>query len=169
MAGVTYSQIAKIRPAILWRFLATLPKFQGMTLDLTPYVSSISSGGVQIATEDEHVAGIMASFPTHGTVDDVTITFVEDSSYSITSYLEIWRNTVLSNNGDFGLPYDYQKTITLEPLDETGKVKAIYKFINCYPVSRHALEYSGESTALAKVSATFKVSEFIFLPKEFKL
>lgn len=165
MAGISLTSLYNRSDVLpLFRFECNLPDIitvEGARLqppDIT-YVQKFSLPSQSITTEDETWAAWQRNFPTGSTVEDVSLTFVEDNELTVTEYLRQWRRVVHDENGDFGQPGGddgYWKRIIFYPLDTAGKRIRKYTVTDTYPIIVSPYEYDGESSTYLLVTATFK-------------
>jgi hypothetical protein len=106
-------------------------------------------------------------FPQSYSVGDLTLTLFLDSKNVARQWLRSWQHLVVSvdnprnatNQGRFGLPYQYKRDISFVVHSVRKKRVLHYKYIGCWPKSTSGLELtSGESQALT-CDVTFAVED----------
>lgn len=109
----------------------------------------------------------LRNFPDQVNVDSVSITFFEDYNYTILSYLEKWRKSIVNECGIFRLPEGedgYCRDIYAYLFDTVGLPKGSVKFENCYPQQISPIDFNSESQAV-KIECSFAVNRITWNPQ----
>ena len=157
MAGVSLtslqSTVVDIMP--LWRFELNLPVVKGISKTLSPpnqaFAQKVSIGNQTIADEGEPIANWVKHFPTSSTVDTCSITMLESGGFRDYwkgfEYWNGWEQLVHSPDGNYGLPKDFWKTVTVYSLDIKGHKRAKFEIIEAWPTNVATFDFDGESSA----------------------
>jgi hypothetical protein len=149
-----------IKPAPAWRFTVTLPDLPGQqaagqTIHLL--VERFTSTHKGLDYEPAPFNAGSRNFPTARVTDGITITFAETSGYDVIRLFRSWKNLVIDDDGNFGLPSQWKKDITLSPLDETGDSVGSFRYTGCSPARVDPYEYDGAHTSHVSAVVSFSV------------
>lgn len=175
-------------PAPAWKYVAVLPELsntnplettanaQGYNNISSPkakFSSKASLPGILVESFEVSHVGINSvqrfysartiNFPGRLSVSSFTINFYETDTYQVTDYLSLWRNNVVNDNANFGLPRDYKKDVFLFAFDFQGNNTAKFILSGVYPENVQAYSYDGTSSDRLKVGCTFSVDFSVFV------
>jgi hypothetical protein len=125
--------------------------------DLSFYVERITLPIKGVAYEPAAFNAGERKFPAARTLDTLGITFIEDTSYNVFQYLMAWKQAVVDDYGNFGLPKDYKKKIQLDSLDEQGNVILSFSYSYCSPTRIDSIDFDGTATKFVQINAYFEV------------
>jgi hypothetical protein len=161
MAGVSLTSLTSNIESVvpLWRFEVELPTidsqgavggFGVIQPPSTIYAQKFSVNNHNLAEETEVIANWAKHFPTSSTVDNVSLTQLgggkKGQEWDNYKYWINWLKLIHDDDGDFGLPVDYWKTVTVYSLDTTGKRIAKFEVLECFPTNPSSVDFDGEST-----------------------
>ena len=104
------------------------------------------------------------SFPSGINIDDLEMEFFLDTKNAANDYLNNWISLVAGNSdspnnqGNFGLPSLYKKTIQIVVQSAAKETIVVSTYDRCWPLSRAAIDLNSESSVIAQ-SVTFKVED----------
>ncbi len=159
---------AKFEPAITWRFLVTLPQIttsqtssnrSGIDVTSGLLVQQVQAPFRAIDTEAVPFQAGSRHIPVGWSMDNLTLHFLETAGYDVLEYLINWKYSAIKENGNFGLPKDTWKTITLVPYNQQGENAASFVYQDCYPFRVDPYNYDGATHANIVASATFVVNK----------
>jgi hypothetical protein len=172
MAGVSLtslnSTVTDIVP--LWRFELELPTitYDGATYSAPSkvYAQKVSVGNQVITDEGEPIANWVKHFPTNSTADNGAITMLEaggaSDRWSATKYWRAWLQLINSDDGNFGLPSDYWKTISVYALNSKGEKTAKFSFIEAWPTNIGTIDFDGEASQALWLTASIVMTRVKF-------
>lgn len=149
-----------IKPIPAWRFYTTLPNFGGSSSGgqkLSFLVETFMAPNVGVTFEDAAFNAGTRSFPSSRTVDQIQIQLAENTSLDVLNYLRDWKNKIVNDRGDFGLPSEWKKDISIELMDETGQVIDKLSWYGCGPTRVDALTFDSMSSRHISINVTFVV------------
>jgi len=160
LPAISWSNLTDFTPAPSWRFTCTLPTVAGTNLNgqkLSFQVERISCPMPGINFEPAVFNSGERQFPNLRTIGAITISFIEDTNYSILQYLRAWKNLIIDDDGNYGLPASYKKQIQLQPYDETGQSNITLSWSFCAPSQIEPYDFDGSQTRHVTCSVTFVV------------
>jgi hypothetical protein len=131
------------------------------------YVQSANLPQRNIATDSVSVNGHQSHFPESYSVPNLTLGFFLDNTNKVQEWLKAWQGQILvnadptipGNQGGWGLPANYKKTINIVVLDVKQSRMLDVRYINCWPTDPQALELgSGTAEGLVQ-SVSFQVED----------
>jgi hypothetical protein len=162
MPAIGWSELnSSIDPVPTWRFYCTLPSVsnsnslngQKISFNVERATLPIQS----LAYEPAPYNAGERKFPSVRTLDVIGISFLEDTSYSVLNYLLGWKNLVVDDSGNFGLPAIYKKQIQLDSLDVQGNVIKSFYYPYCSPTRIDSIDFDGTATKPIMINAYFEV------------
>ena len=114
-----------------------------------------------VAAKQRMAMGKAWSFPDSSTLDGITIVFYETYDWSVTNYLAKWDNLVRDENGNYGVPIDYEKTIVIEMLnyEDDSAIKS-FEYVGVWPTEMGALSMTSEDpNGRVQITQQFAVKE----------
>lgn len=175
-------------PAPAWKYVAVLPElsntnrvegtagaqgFNNLSSPKAVFSSKASLPGILVESFEVNHIGINSvqrfysartiNFPGRMSVSSFTINFYETDTYQVTDYLALWRNNVVNDNANFGLPCDYKKDVRLFAFDYQGNYAAKFILSGVYPELVSSYSYDGTTSDRLKVSCTFSVDFSVFI------
>jgi len=161
LPAIKFSDLDSIlAPLPSWRFYATLPTVQGTSLNgqnLSFLIESFIAPNAGVSFEDSPYNAGVRQFPSARTIEQIQIQLVEDTSLTVLKYLRAWKDLVVDDQGNFGLPSKWKQVISLEPLDETGKSVGTLSWTGCGPTRIDSLNFDGASSRHISINVTFVV------------
>lgn len=161
MPAISWSDAnSNLKPTPSWRFYCTLPTVDGTSLNgqtLAFYVERISAPQVGASFEPAPFNSGERQFPNMRTIGQITMTLAEDTNYSVIQYLRAWKNLIVDDNGNYGLPSNYKKQIQLQPLDETGASNFTFSWQGCAPTQVDAYDFDGSVSKHVSCNVVFVV------------
>lgn len=143
------------QPAIGWRFTAIMPADFGT---VPPhYIDKCSLTQTMIEAAGTYNVGGQMYFPKDRNVDAMTMTFYEDLTYTVYKYFQTWRNRVLDNNGNYGLPVNYKRTIQVIMNDYAGSDALTVTYNGCWPTRPADMTPDGETSGRIIATCLFSV------------
>jgi len=115
----------------------------GNPMALFYLVKSISLPERSLSTLEHKRLGITRKVAGDATYNDLSVTFLNDSYYSIRSLMDAWHENIVhqgSNYRQVANKYSEGSTILLEQLSQKGLPIAIYKYNDVWPKSIEASE-----------------------------
>lgn len=161
MPAIAFKDLdTNLDPTPSWRFFCTLPTVPGSTLQgqtLSFFIERMTAPQVGIEFEPVAFNSGTRQFPNQRTVDSITMVLAEDTKYSVIRYLRAWKNLIIDDNGNYGLPAQYKMPIQLQPFDSTGKSNMTFSWSGCCPSHVDAYDFDGSTTKHVTCSVTFVV------------
>ena len=163
-------------PAVSWNFRILLPEITGNTNAIneskTPpgdwlsktkelikdyglNVESIDFSLPSITSNPRKYCGRDMNFPGRVNVDSFAIKFYEDSDYTVTNYLIMWRQKVINDVGDYGLPAQYKKPIVCWAYNCTGEKQTTFKLLGCFPEKIGGYNFDNSNSGLITLNCAF--------------
>lgn len=166
--AVTYDMNA---PSEDWHYRVILPKLipgnktkaslnweskvDAETDDMGIYVEGIDIPSIGITSNPRKYCGRDINYPGRVNVDSFNVRFYEDRKYLTTNYLTMWRQLVVNDAGDYGLPVDYKKVIKCYAYDSFGFKHILFKMHGCYPEKASGYSYAGSNNGRIIVNCSF--------------
>jgi hypothetical protein len=97
------------------------------------------------------------NFPIGQIVDALSFSLMETTAYGAISYMRAWKNMVIDDQGNFGLPATYKKPVTLEGLDETGATVVTFQWLDCSPTRVESYDFDGSQTGHVSAQVTLAI------------
>lgn len=150
-----------------WCWYCILPTIGRQTLPWY-YVTSASVPHRKISLDtvkrNGHSANYAQSYELNG---NLNLKFFMDSSSKAYDYFKAWQRlvlgdndpTVVGNQGLWGLPKDYKKSITIVVTSVTKKDLLIFKYLDCFPTDPQSLEVGAGTSAPMEFSLDFAVED----------
>jgi len=106
-------------------------------------------------------------YPESYSVDDLTLTLFIDSKNVARQWLRSWEHLVLTvdnprnptNQGRWGLPYQYKKDISFVIHSVRNKRLLHYKYVGCWPKSVSPMAMASGSSEAVTIDVTFAVED----------
>lgn len=162
MPAISWADLdTNINPVPIWRFYCTLPSITGSNglngQTLSFLVERVTLPIPGIAFEPVPYNAGERKYPATRTLDVIGITFVEDQNYSVLTYFKAWKDLVVDDSGNFGLPSTYKKQLQLDSLNEQGEVIHSFTYPYCAPTRVDSLEFDGTVSRFLPVTIYFEV------------
>ena len=166
MAGIKFSTVDALQPAIAWRYKLTLPTFSDNAQGSDPSVITVRKPPVSdfacaftvnprtISTDSSYVAASHRAFPTEYGVEAFTIRFIENKDFGVMRFFRAWQRRVITPEGYFGLPKDYKRPIIIEPLDTKGQTAVKLTYADCWPTGLASFDLDGTQTGFVMQTVT---------------
>ena len=138
----------------------TLPSVTGTSLSgqqISFYAERVSAPLPGVNFEGAAFNSGERQFPNMRTIEPISMTLAEDTSMSVITYLRAWKNLVIDDNGNYGLPSVYKQALMLQTFDETGAVAKTLTYQGCAPSRVDALDFDGSQTRHVQVNVAFVV------------
>lgn len=160
-------------PAQDWHYRVVLPQFPKVlntpssnisgwgsklikeTSDMGLFVQGIDIPQVTVSSNPRKYSGRDLNFPGRVNVQSFSIQFYEDRNYNVTNYLNLWKQAIVNDNGDYGLPVQYKKPIRVYSYDEDGFKRILFSMWECYPETTQGYSYSSANSGRIVLSASF--------------
>jgi hypothetical protein len=131
------------------------------------YVQTANLPQRNIQTESVNMNGHPVFFPESYSVDQLTLGLFMDSSSKVHKWLKAWQGQVLGNvnpqlaqnQGMWGLPAQYKKTINIVLMNVSKKQMLNVKYLNCWPTSPTALELNSSEAEVLIQNVSFVVED----------
>lgn len=151
MPAVKFSDLNReiLTPAPAWRFWVTFPDIPGVQTagQTLPFLlSRVTAAGKAIEVEPVPFNAGVRFFPTGMSTDTLTLTFYENIKFDVAQSFRSWIDSVVDDEGNFGLPANYKKEIKLESLGFDGKTLATFAWRDCMPLRMDGYDWDGAST-----------------------
>jgi hypothetical protein len=91
----------------------------------------------------QYVAGMHIKFPKDYDVPPLVMTLYEETDFSALKYIQKWRRKIIDNDGNYGIPKDYKKDLTVVINDLEGGDAISVTYIGCFPT--HVMGYQLDS------------------------
>jgi len=131
----------------------------GNPLSLFYVVKAISLPERTLGTLEHKRLGITRKVAGDATYNDLSVTFINETAYSVRSLMDSWHENIVQQSSNFrqlANKYSAGSTILVEHLGQKGYPIAIYKYNDVWPKSIEASELSMESNDVAsEFSVTF--------------
>jgi hypothetical protein len=160
--AISFSDASNIlKPAPAWRFYCTLPTISGSSVlngqTLSFLIENLQAPNVGVSFEAAPYNAGERQFAVMRTIDALQISFAETTNFDVMKYLRAWKNLIIDDVGNFGLPASYKQNIQLQPLDETGEAILTYSWQGCAPSHIDVITFDGSTSHHVLVNATFTV------------
>jgi hypothetical protein len=131
------------------------------------YVQTASLPQRNIQTDSVNINGHPVNYPESYSVEALNLGLFMDSSSKVHQYLKAWQGQILGNvnpsvarnQGMWGLPAKYKKTINIVLLNVTKKQMLNVKYLNCWPTNISALELNSSSAEAMIQNVSFEVED----------
>lgn len=148
------------------KFRIILPQLQGIqadSVDLNLFATNVELPGKDLETIDRKVG--VRNATKHAvtySITDLTITFIETNNGFVKSYIDKWQE--LAIDPVTGMTYyrrDYEKDITVDHLDPTGKNTFRYILRGCFPKVRSTFSYDNDAKdEILRFPVSFEVKDY---------
>lgn len=166
--GDGFSGIHKLRDVVQdWCWYCVLPSIDGTTLPWY-YVSSANTPFRKFNTETLQRNGKAVHYvDSYEMSSTLSLKFVLDGSSKAPSYLRTWQKNILwdkdqaqsSNQGIWGLPSGYKKTITIVVMSVARKELLTFKYYGCMPSDVSQLELGAGSPTPLELAVEFQIED----------
>lgn len=150
-----------------WCWYAIMPSFGGKTCPWY-YVIGANTPFRKITPETIRRNGHEVTFAeSYAMSGSLSLKFFLDSSSRAADYLRTWQSYVLAskdptqarNQGVWGLPANYKKTVTIVVTSVDRKELLIFKYLNVWPTDLAALELGAGSANPMELAVEFSVED----------
>jgi hypothetical protein len=159
MPAISFSNLnTNLNPTPAWRFYCTLPTVSGTVLNgqqLSFYIERCSIPLPGINFEAAAFNSGERQFPNLRTIDIINMVLMEDTNYSVIQYLRAWKNLIIDDQGNYGLPSTYMLPIQLQPYDFTGNSNITLSWPNCAPSRIDSLDFDGTASKHVTCAVAF--------------
>lgn len=104
-------------------------------------------------------SGTMNNIPGFLSVSQFTARMYGEHKWLVQSYLNAWRELIVNDRGDYGLPYDrtrgYCKSINIIALLPTGESAKVAEIYGVFPAPRDLVSWNSSTSDRVIVSQTF--------------
>lgn len=150
-----------------WNWYCILPTVDGKSLPWY-YVTAANTPhrkfNVETLKRNGHSAHFVESYETTGSLQ---LSFFLDSSSKAHYYLKAWQRLIMKddnpalavNQGIWGLPAAYKKSITVAVMSVDRKDLLIFKYIGCFPSDPTALDLTAGSETPLELKVDFQVED----------
>lgn len=161
-------------PAPDWRYLVRWPEIKGVTSRMANewvIAETLTFTHPSIPSQGRHGGGTMTYFPDFNNIASSSITLYEDQYYSALFYIMSWRNLVIDQEGNYGLPIEYKRNIDIEiySIFDSSEPTIVGTLYGVWPSEISAFEYSYEGQDRIKLQVDFSVDagsvDFVHLGK----
>lgn len=144
-------------PLLNFCWFAQLPKIGPYKLDWS-YIEEFNAPLRSFDNNVQYQRGRDNKYASKQNVSNLSLKCYEDSTGKTQAYLEAWRNLVIGEDGQFNLPVNYKKDITLVILDVSRAI-SVYTLVyhGCWPVSADAFQLSSGASERLIASQEFSV------------
>lgn len=169
--GVPYGDgfrgIHKLRDIVQdWCWYCVLPEINGTTLPWY-YVGSANTPFRNLVVETLKRNGHSVHFVESYELNALTLKFVVDGSSKSSQYIKSWQAQILQdrdpsqavNQGIWGMPAAYKKTITLVVMSVSRKELLTFKYYGCFPSTPQPLELGAGSSTPLELTVEFQVDD----------
>jgi hypothetical protein len=166
--GDGFNGLQNIRDVVQdWCWYCVLPEIGGMQLPWY-YVSGANAPfrnfQVETLKRNGHSVHYVESYEVSG---PLTLKFVVDGSSKSNVYVKRWQGQILwdydpsqsFNQGVWGMPSGYKKTITLVVMSVARKELLTFKYFGCFPTNPQAFELGAGSSNPLELSVEFQVED----------
>lgn len=117
---------------------------------------NVNMPGRSLTTIDREI-GVVNQKIAYGFVnDDVNMTFLGLNDFVVRKYLEDWQFYAMNpDTHEMRYKNEYARTVTIEQLDQRGRVMYAVKLEKAFPYILSQLEYSNENGQPLDINATF--------------
>lgn len=136
------------------------------TSDICLRASSVTCPLESITSTTTRTQARLRNFPDQITTDSVRITFYEDYNFTVLTYLDRWKRSIVNEYGVFRLPEGddgYARDIIAYLFDTTGLLRGTVTFSSCYPEQISGLDLNSESNAI-QISCQFSTQKITWQP-----
>jgi hypothetical protein len=89
-------------------------------------------------------------------IDPVTMVIYETENFDALESILKWKLSVVDSEGNYGLPADYMKDITMELWNQSSESAAMTRYLrNCWPTETAPLELNYTDSGRITLSVTF--------------
>ena len=150
-----------------WCWYAILPSFAGKNCPWY-YVTAANTPFRKINPETVKRNGHeVTSADYYSMSGNLNLKFFLDSSSKAADYLRAWQAQILmnkdptqaNNQGVWGLPVNYKKSITIVVTSVDRKELLIFKYLNCWPTDLTSLDLGSGSANPMELSVDFSVED----------
>lgn len=145
-------------PAIGWKFYCDFPTMNGVSVKNAQLMRA-QLEHTAIDAQPSFVAGTNLHYPKDFNVPPLSLTFHEEKSYSALRYLNAWRQLVVDNAGNYGIPKDYKRDLKITLVDLNGKDAMTITYIGCWPTHPMGYTLDSDSSHLVVTMCTFSVDK----------
>lgn len=150
-----------------WCWYCILPEVGGIQLPWY-YVSGANTPfrkfNAETLKRNGHNTHLVESYEMSG---PISLKFLMDGSSKSSLYLKAWQGQVLwdydpsqaINQGVWGMPSGYKKTITIVVMSVARKELLTFKYFNCFPTDLQGLELGSGSSNPLELSVEFQVDD----------
>ena len=153
-----------------WCWYCLMPSIQGQTTSASLPWYYVQKANLPLRTFDRDTVkrnGHDVHYAEGYKVGDLSLEFFMDSSNASQLYLYAWQSLILgnanpavaANQGLWGLPAAYKKTINVVVLSMDKKILLNVKYLNCWPVDPSALDLVSGSAEAMSQPITFAVED----------
>ncbi len=171
MPAIAWSDLdAHLWPLPAWRFYCTLPSGISGAASTSPdgsligaqiisfFVERVSCPLGTIEVETVPFQAGARNFATGRSIEQLTLTLMENYDLSVIQYLTAWQSLVVDPSGNFGLPASYWQTIYVQPYDLAGGTNGTLVWTSAFPTHIQGFDLDGTATAHVSPTVTFAVN-----------
>jgi hypothetical protein len=170
MPAIKFGDIeSNLSPVPMWRFLLTMPDLPGFAKEAQTIqflAQRVVGGTWGIDYEQAPYNSGLRNFPVGRHIDAITVQVVENQKLSFWRYIIAWQLLIIDKKGNYGLPKDYKKPITMDAMDEGGNTIARFGWKDCSPQKPDQLEWDGAHSSYMANSCSFMVDSPLDLTAE---
>lgn len=150
-----------------WCWYCMLPRADGKDLPWY-YVTGANTPHRKINVESLKRNGHMVHYAdSYETTGSLQLKFFLDTSSKTHYYLKAWQGLIVGdanpalavNQGLWGYPAAYKKTITIAVMSVSRKELLVFKYYGCFPTDPQALELSAGSATPLELTVDFQVED----------
>jgi hypothetical protein len=166
--GDGFAGLQNIRDVVQdWCWYCVLPEVGGVQIPWY-YVSGANTPMRKFTAEtlkrNGHNSHLVESYEMSG---PLSLKFVLDGSSKSMMFLKAWQGQILwdydpsqaINQGVWGMPSGYKKTITIVVMSVARKELLTFRYFNCFPTDPQALELGAGSESALELTVEFQVED----------
>lgn len=122
-------------------------------------VETVSFPHNTINSTTRQIQGSYKHYPNFLDADQCNLSLYEDDGYNMTQYLYTWQQKVVSNDGVYGLPGDYKKSVILEGYDAMNILlpTITLRLNGCWPTLIHPFDLNYTDGGFVTVGVSLSV------------
>lgn len=158
-------RILDFAPSFANRYKVELPADYGLNLDqLELLCDAATLPGRNISTSEHPNGSQLKKYPYSYIEDDVTMTFLETSNYSIRKYFDKWmKNIIDTDKYRVGYKNSFAHDIKIRPLSRKGEHVYGVNLEQAFPTTLNAVDFSNGADEIVRITVTFAYDRYTVL------
>jgi hypothetical protein len=145
-------------PAPNWMWTADITSVPGLVQLENIYIKDINFGYNSITAEQRYRNGIYQNFPKGMQSLNTNLIFYEPQTYSISYYLEQWRQQIRDKVGNWYTPSNYMGCIIIRLYDTTGLQQMQVQLDGVWPTHQQQVDLNYSHSDMVMTAAEFAVN-----------